>query len=292
MATSSIILSPKTAEAIEDIFNKAPQAILISGPKGVGKATIARHLVSRWLDYDFDKISNSQNYKSISSADGIEAVRGLRAFSSLKVAGHKRLVNRVAFIDDAEGMNTESQNAILKLLEEPPEGMVVIMSAESTISLLPTIISRVSSLRVVEPEAGLVKQYFIENGSPTELVDTIIKVVGPLPGLVSRLLADGNGDGISTAVGFAKQILGQTLFERLVQVDSLSKNKDTAEASIDMLILMSSAAMRQIAASNLPGSSAKLNQWQKILEQASLAKNRLASSGQAKIVLTDLMLNI
>ena len=49
---------------------------------------------------------------------------------------------RIVIINDAQAMNLEASNAILKMLEEPPKGTVIILTATQTMDLLPTIVSR------------------------------------------------------------------------------------------------------------------------------------------------------
>ena len=49
---------------------------------------------------------------------------------------------RVVIINDAQAMNLEASNAILKVLEEPPKGTFIILTANQTTDLLPTIVSR------------------------------------------------------------------------------------------------------------------------------------------------------
>ena len=49
---------------------------------------------------------------------------------------------RVVIINDAQAMNLEASNAVLKILEEPPKGTVIILTASQTTDLLPTIVSR------------------------------------------------------------------------------------------------------------------------------------------------------
>ena len=63
---------------------------------------------------------------------------------------------RIAIIDDAETMNAESANALLKTLEEPPPGSLVILLATSPEAILPTIRSRVQPLHFSSlPEADI-----------------------------------------------------------------------------------------------------------------------------------------
>lgn len=58
-------------------------------------------------------------------------------------------------IHDAETMNPNAQNALLKLLEEPPKGVVLILSTEAPAMLLPTIRSRCVELSVNEDAPDL-----------------------------------------------------------------------------------------------------------------------------------------
>jgi DNA polymerase-3 subunit delta' len=54
---------------------------------------------------------------------------------------------RVVIISDAHAMNPEAGNALLKILEEPPERTILILTASGTADLLPTIVSRCQQIR-------------------------------------------------------------------------------------------------------------------------------------------------
>jgi DNA polymerase-3 subunit delta' len=56
-------------------------------------------------------------------------------------------LTRVVIIKDARAMNPEAGNALLKVLEEPPDRTVLILLATQTADLLPTIVSRCQQLR-------------------------------------------------------------------------------------------------------------------------------------------------
>lgn len=55
---------------------------------------------------------------------------------------------RVCVLCGAENMTDQAQNALLKILEEPPEHTVFILTAENRSMLLPTILSRVQTIRL------------------------------------------------------------------------------------------------------------------------------------------------
>jgi len=74
----------------------------------------------------------------------IEQIRDLRLIITMKPYSAKL---RVVIIDDAQTMNPAASNALLKVLEEPPDRTVFILIAENKRDLLPTIASRCQLIR-------------------------------------------------------------------------------------------------------------------------------------------------
>lgn len=70
---------------------------------------------------------------------GIDQVRKIKHFVGLRPYSE---IYKVAYIEEAQNLTIEAQNAFLKTLEEPPERTIIILTAPSIDSLLPTIISR------------------------------------------------------------------------------------------------------------------------------------------------------
>ena len=88
---------------------------------------------------DLFSVNNSalQGAKSIIN---IDLIRGLKNFFEL--SSHQRNGKKVAVIYDAQQMNLAASNALLKILEEPPNDSVIILTTSDLSSLLPTIKSR------------------------------------------------------------------------------------------------------------------------------------------------------
>lgn len=147
-------------------------AWLISGPRGVGKATIA-WAISRWLLTDgspdsFSPDADNPVCRRISALSeprlhlvrrgfdektgrlkaeiSVDDIRALLSFFHMSATEGKR---RVAIIDAADDLNTSSANALLKILEEPPKGGVILLIAHQPARLLPTIRSRCRELRLM-----------------------------------------------------------------------------------------------------------------------------------------------
>ncbi len=87
------------------------------------------------------KIRNPYYKMNIEGANNVKisSIREIRKFLSLE---YHDINYRVVVIDDAHLMNAEAQNALLKSLEEPPEGVIFILLTPFVEKLLPTIRSR------------------------------------------------------------------------------------------------------------------------------------------------------
>lgn len=82
--------------------------------------------------------------------------------------------HKVYIIDDADKMNIQAQNAILKTLEEPPEYAVLLLLTQNVERLLPTIISRCIVLNMRPVKDSVIKQYLREKDT---LLDTSIDII-------------------------------------------------------------------------------------------------------------------
>ena len=154
-------------------------AWLIAGPRGVGKATLAYRAARALLASDgapatLDVAPDHPVARRVRAGSeprltvlrrewneakgrlpeviGVDAVRRLASRLSLTAADGGR---RVVIVDAADEMNPQAANALLKLLEEPPERAAMLLVAHRPSALLPTIRSRcrVLRLRPLGPEA-------------------------------------------------------------------------------------------------------------------------------------------
>ena len=91
--------------------------------------------------------SNNPDIFTINQTTGwtIELVRQIRHFLSQKPFNHQ---NKIVIIFQSENLNTESQNALLKTLEEPGNNNFIILSTAKPSKLLSTIISRCQIIKL------------------------------------------------------------------------------------------------------------------------------------------------
>jgi hypothetical protein len=110
------------------------------------------------LDITVIEKEGSKNLNSI----GIDEIKNLHGKIFLKPIKSEM---KVVILDQAHLLTTEAQNALLKVLEEPPQHTAIILSTDSTEQLLPTILSRcqIISLTPGELELDEVEKRELEN---------------------------------------------------------------------------------------------------------------------------------
>lgn len=176
----------------------------------------------------------------------IGQIRELIASFRLKVPG-RAAIKRVAIIEQADAMSVEAQNALLKLLEEPPADSVLLLGAERPQGLLATIRSRLQILHLAS-----------EQTTPE-----------------------------TEAVQLVKQALAGSTYDRLLLVDSTLKPREIAVAFVATLAAVAEATLEATARQ---GSA--IGRWQRVLGAAYTAQEALAQNGNAKLVLTELMMTL
>lgn len=175
--------------------NTMPHALIFSGQKGIGKSTMAQRLARALLNYGIDD-SNQDSLFGESPKSKLESFdidKDNPIFSQVASKGNpdlitiERLVDpktqkpknelsiemarkiapflrmtssnggwRIVIVDDADTMNRNAQNAILKILEEPPKNTLLILVCHRLGAMIPTIRSR---CRVIEFD-GLSRENF------------------------------------------------------------------------------------------------------------------------------------
>lgn len=139
-----------------------PQALIFAGPKGVGRKTAAK-LLAQYLHQSEnanhpDTFWYSRILEEVSKEKTREWIGAMREL--IKRLSMTPMVSKykVAIIDDAERLNDEAQNALLKTLEEPRGDTVIILTVTAEESLLPTIVSRAQVVRFGPLSADEIKQ--------------------------------------------------------------------------------------------------------------------------------------
>lgn len=288
---TSPVLHPQTRKDFDACVARSSHAVTIFGVDGVGKTYVAIHLAAALLGIPTKELAHNPYFRIFSPNEkgvlSLEQARDIVSFMKLKTVG-KQEIRRVVIVEHAQMLTGEAQNALLKMIEEPPEDTIILLTAPSEESILPTIRSRTQKLQVRMPSKSHVIQYFKTQGYSDELLDRAYLVSGGLPGLCTALITGDQDHVLIRMIGVAKEILTLDTFSRLALVDTYSSRTD-AENLVN--------AMGQIARSGLAGSVTKVNKtaatrWHSILAQIATAQMQLASSGAPKLVLANLFLHI
>lgn len=129
-------------------------AYLLTGPRGVGKTSIARILAHEINKLPYSEDSSHLDIIEIDAAsnNGVEDVRDLRDKVQITPVSAAK---KVYIIDEVHMLSKAAFNALLKTLEEPPEHVVFILATTDADKLPDTIISRTQkfTFRTIAPEA-------------------------------------------------------------------------------------------------------------------------------------------
>lgn len=138
--------------------NTVIQSLIIEGQSGTGKKTLANIYTNALVCTDDKdkpcgeckgcKLFLSGNHPDIfevkrdkKKSIGVDEIKSLQKEAIVKPNESTR---KVFIIHDAHTLTTQAQNALLKLIEEPPKYLSIILICENTMPLLETIISRCS----------------------------------------------------------------------------------------------------------------------------------------------------
>jgi DNA polymerase III subunit delta' len=195
-----------------------PQTLLLSGPEGIGKATLARRFGAALLGdaakIEQDDLSLPQNVEIIEqrekwaaetrnddpllfsthpdfvtfAPDGplrqltIPQMRLLRERAQFRPLRGQR---RVFLIDHLERANEQAANSLLKILEEPPEHLIIIATVENLYDLLPTIRSRCVVMQMARLSDAEMREFTVARKLPD--AEVRIGIAEGCPGIAATL---------------------------------------------------------------------------------------------------------
>lgn len=211
------------------LADRLPHGLIFAGPAGVGKFTTARalgklflcdkpdrdaacdacescrafaagnhpdwHVVTKELIRYHDKTGKSKGINL-----GIEVVRA----EIVDPAGRKPVLGRgkVFVVEQAEVMTAQSQNALLKTLEEPAGRALIVLLTDQAGSLLPTIRSRCQTVRFAALDVNRVAAELRQRGVDQPVAAKAAALAGGSLGVALKWIEDG-------VIGPAEQLLAQ-----------------------------------------------------------------------------------
>ena len=251
---NTALLGHEPAEAsLLQAFNagRLPHAWLITGPRGIGKATLA-YRFARFLfaEGPSDKNGGGGGGLFAAPATSLAIAPSHQAFRLVAAGAHPDLLVvergydprrkrqrreivaddaravgdflhltssqggwRVVLVDGADTMNPHAANSLLKILEEPPKNTVLLLASDNPARLLPTIRSRCRTLALKPLQEGTIIE-LLQRFRPDLSGDEPAVLARLGEGSIGRALELADGDGVEI-YNFIIRIL-----QRLPNLDS------------------------------------------------------------------------
>ena len=205
-------------------------AYLLTGPRGVGKTSVARILAHEINKLPYDEDSTKLDIIEIDAAsnNGVEDVRDLREKVQIAPVSAAK---KIYIIDEVHMLSKAAFNALLKTLEEPPEHVVFILATTNAEKLPATIISRTQrfSFRPINISDAVKHLRYIAGEEKINITDDALK-----------LIAERSDGSFRDSISLLDQLSGL--------IDTGSADFITVELIGDTLGLASNNTINQIIA--------------------------------------------
>lgn len=232
------LLHPQTAAQLQTI-QPAARSYIFHGPRGIGKATAARELTRR-LNCQGDQPKTCASCRqfqagaypdllTLSPEDKpsitIEQVRN--TIHTLSLSPYTGTGTRAVIADDAASLTLEAQNALLKLIEEPPLRTLFILVTEQPESLLATIRSRCAAIYFAPVSTQAIASLLITaHGIPGAQAQQLARAAAGIPGAAVTLATQPETAAAELKLAEQAATAPQlTLFKRLLLAKQLVDDK-------------------------------------------------------------------
>ncbi|MBQ8448784.1 MAG: AAA family ATPase [Clostridia bacterium] len=152
-------------------------AYMLVGPEGCGKKTLAAAVAMELARRDgageelVAKIASghSPDVLTIPIEEKRIGIDTVRSFVSTVYLTPNELDFKMYIFDDADRLTPQAQNALLKIIEEPPKRVHIFLLCRNPGALLGTVRSRVISVNMQTFDAGEVREYLIRKGGLSDI---------------------------------------------------------------------------------------------------------------------------
>lgn len=205
MDNDCLVGHASTLKAFTDAWNARNEhpihpVWMLCGPRGIGKATlaykIARMVYGNIGDFFIvDLARNLDNHGNIKSDLKVISVNTVRAMIERMQMSSMSGQWRVVLIDSVDELSVAASNAILKLLEEPPQQTLFLLVTHQLSNVLPTVRSRARVEKMHPLTISELRELCVQFMPEAEISSAILKLANGSFGKIANLKATG-GDEI------------------------------------------------------------------------------------------------
>jgi DNA polymerase III, gamma/tau subunits len=268
------VVHPESQRLLDAVLRDSPHAVLMSGPTGVGLATIAKYYAKK-SSAQLITVLPEKN-EAIDVEKGIITVDSIRRLYDVTRTIEPR--GRIIVIDYTERMAPAAQNAFLKLLEEPSEGTQFMLLTHQPELILPTIASR--SQRVdIRPITQAQSNTFLDGLGVSDATKRaqLLFIAEGLPAELTRLVSDEvTFEARVSLIKDARSLVTGTAYDRL----RIAKSYKDSRADALILIEDSLKLLKRTIAAN--GDAASL----RVLTRFETIHKRLSEQGNVRLQLS------
>ncbi len=255
------------------LSGRLPHAWLLQGPPGIGKATLAFRLARRVLagpgaadpddpesaifrrvaggsEADLEVLATTAARRSGRMRDEIVVDQARELTQNLRATAMGRH-GRVVVVDAADELNHNTANALLKLIEEPPRGVLLLLVCHAPGRVPRTILSRCARLRLAPLEAGPMRRALAAAGiaAPDTASPALLALAAGAPGRYALLESAGFLDHYEALL--EALAAGRSDRRRLVEAAGRLAGMGDATLATDLLALVLRRAAEQEARGSL-----------------------------------------
>lgn len=231
--------------------NTVSHSYLFEGEEGLGKRKVAQafskallckghgekpcNVCSSCIKFDTE---NHPDFKMLSATNGKIAKKEINTLiSSIPILPFES-ERKVYVIDGGDGIRLDSQNTLLKTLEEPPEYIVIIMITSNVNKIIPTIISRCQNIKFhlihSEKIRGLLNQKYDLGEEKSKVIVSFAN------GSIKKALELAESDEFfqirEQIIDIINQIINGNKVKIFTASELLNKNKDNIEELLDIFM--------------------------------------------------------
>jgi DNA polymerase III subunit delta' len=225
---------------------KLPNKILLSGEKGIGKSTLAYHIINCILSFDEDHFYNEKNFQINPDNKSFKLIlnKSNPNFISIDINEDKKSIDinqirnliltlnkssfntkpRFVLINNIELLNINSVNALLKIVEEPNDNIYFILINNNK-KILPTLKSRCLNYKInltSEESANIINKILGENFK--NLINEQMINNYSTPGWVLNLLSFSSTNGVDLKEINLKDFIKKIIIEKKYKKDQFVKD--------------------------------------------------------------------